>query len=83
MASSYYANETTQWLLQQKITLVPKQINPPNVPTARPIEDFWSILAGKIYEEGWEVKTELQLKKIISSEDKTNGYVSCPTRRRV
>ncbi|CAF3026469.1 unnamed protein product [Rotaria sp. Silwood2] len=53
LASSHYADETTQWFLQYKINFVPKQINPSNVPKARPIEDFfWSILASKIYEGG-------------------------------
>ncbi|CAF5166545.1 unnamed protein product, partial [Rotaria magnacalcarata] len=39
-----------RWLHEQNIKFVPKQDNPPNVPQARPIEDFWSILAGKVYE---------------------------------
>jgi transposase len=65
LASAHYANETTQWLLEQKIKFVSKQVNPPNVPKARPIEEFWSILADKIYEGGWEATTELQLKRRI------------------
>ncbi|CAF1934902.1 unnamed protein product [Rotaria magnacalcarata] len=64
-SSSHYANKTTRWLHEQNIKFVPKQDNPPNVPQARPIEDFWSILAGKVYEGGWEAKTELQLKRRI------------------
>ncbi|CAF3917018.1 unnamed protein product [Rotaria magnacalcarata] len=47
LASSHYANKTTRWFHEQNIKFVPKQDNPPNVPQARPIEDFWSILAGK------------------------------------
>ena len=65
MASSHYANETTEWLIQHKIKFIPKQVNSPDIPKARPIEDFWSILAGKVYEDGWEAKTELQLKRRI------------------
>ncbi|CAF3544917.1 unnamed protein product [Rotaria socialis] len=65
LPSSHYANKTTRWLHEQNIKFVPKQDNPPNVPQARPIEDFWSILAGKVYEGGWESKTELQLKRRI------------------
>ncbi|CAM4849386.1 unnamed protein product [Rotaria magnacalcarata] len=65
LASSHYADKTTRWLHEQNIKFVPKQDNPPNVPQARPIEDFWLILAGKVYEGGWEAKTELQLKRRI------------------
>ncbi|CAF4988857.1 unnamed protein product, partial [Rotaria sp. Silwood1] len=65
LATSHYANETTQWLIQHQIKFIPKQVNPPKVPKARPIEDFWSILANKVYEGGWEATTELQLKQRI------------------
>jgi len=34
---------------------------PPNVPQARPIENLWGILAQKIYEGGWEAKTQQEL----------------------
>ncbi|CAF2079991.1 unnamed protein product [Rotaria magnacalcarata] len=37
LASSHYAKKTTTWLRQYKIKIVPKQVNPPNVPKARPI----------------------------------------------
>ena len=61
LASSHHANETTQWLLQEKIKFVAKQANRANVPIAH----FWSILADKVYERCWEGKTELQLKRRI------------------
>ena len=35
-----YANKTSTWLNEQKVPFVPKVANPPNVPKARPIEDF-------------------------------------------
>lgn len=61
LASSHYAKKTIEWLDQHSIKFVPKVANPPNVPKARPIEDFWSILADKVYEGGWEAETEKQL----------------------
>ena len=64
LSSSHYANETRQWLIQQTIKFVAKQVNPANIRKARPIGDFWSILADKVYEGDWEAKkTELQLKR--------------------
>ena len=65
MASSHYANEITQWLFQQKIKLVAKQVNRANVPKARPVQDLWSIFADKVDEGGWEAKAELQLTRRI------------------
>ncbi|CAF3924967.1 unnamed protein product [Rotaria sp. Silwood1] len=52
LGSSHYAKKTTEWLNEQKIPFVPKRFNPPNVPKARPIEDFWSMLANKVYNNG-------------------------------
>ena len=35
--------------------------NPANLPEVRPIEDFWSILKAKVYENNWEAKTLHQI----------------------
>ena len=40
---------------------MPKEINPPNVPQTRSIENFWGCLAQKDYQRGWEAKMEQQL----------------------
>ena len=61
LASSHYAKKTLDWLTSQKIPFVPKKDNPPNVPQARPIEDFWSVFKRKVYENGWEAQNEQQL----------------------
>ena len=34
--------------------MIQKCKNPPNVREAQPIEDFWSILKGKVYEDCWK-----------------------------
>ncbi|RNA34690.1 RNA-directed DNA polymerase from mobile element jockey-like, partial [Brachionus plicatilis] len=38
-----------------------KNINPPNVPQAYPIENFWSCLSEKVYEGDWQASTEQQM----------------------
>lgn len=50
LASYNYAKETTKWLEDKHIPFVPKSANPPNIPKARPIEDFWAdkIKAGRL-----------------------------------
>ena len=45
-------------------------MNPPNVPKARPIEDFWGCLTQKVYEGGWEAENEDQLKRRIRAKIK-------------
>lgn len=61
LASCHYANKTLDWLIKQKIAFVPKKDNPPNVPQARPIENFWAVLKRMVYEKGWEAQNEQQL----------------------
>jgi transposase len=56
LASSHYANSVVSYLNDQNIKFVPKHENPANVPEVRPIEDFWSILKGKVYENGWRAE---------------------------
>ena len=56
----------------ENINFVPKEINPPNVPQSRPIENFWVCLAQKVYEEDCEAKTEQQL--IRRTESKTKEF---------
>ena len=46
--------------MDENVKLVHKEINPANVPQARPIENFWDCLTQKVYEGGWETKTEQQ-----------------------
>jgi len=61
LATSHYAKTTTEWLTTHNVPFVSKCINPPNVPKARPIEDFWSILADKVYNGGWAATNEKEL----------------------
>ena len=61
LASSHYAHKTSAWLNEKRIPFVSKVANPPNVPKALPIEDFWSILADKVYSGGWTATNKEQL----------------------
>ena len=52
---------------------VDKRDNHTNLPEARPIEDFWSILKAKVYENNWQAKTlhelEVRIKKCLKEVD--------------
>ena len=50
--------------------LCPKILIHQTFPQARPIENFWGCLAQKVYEGGWEAKTEQQLIRRIKSKMK-------------
>ena len=41
-------------LIENNINHVDKFDKPKHLPEARPIEDFWSILKGKVYENNWK-----------------------------
>ena len=58
LASSHYAKSVTDWLEQQKVPYVPKQMNP--------IEDFWAILKQEVYMDGWMAKNVDQLETRIT-----------------
>ena len=61
LASSHYAKKTMEWLDEHNIPFVHRAANPPNVPQERSFEDFWSILADKVYNGGWEFTNSQQL----------------------
>jgi len=65
LASSHYAKKVQDYLQAEKIQVVPKEVNPANLPKARPIEDFWGILKQKVYENGWCAKTIDELESRI------------------
>ena len=56
-----YAGHSLDFLCKNLIHLVDKVNNPANLPEVRPIEDFWSILKAKVYEDNWEAKIFHQL----------------------
>lgn len=62
LASSHYAKIVLNYLKENEVKFVAKEDNPPAVPELRPIENFWSILKGLVYDKGWEAKTLNQLK---------------------
>lgn len=64
LASSNYAKTNINWLVTENINFKHKIANPPNVPKARPIEDFWTPLSKDVYKEGWEAQS---YKQMISS----------------
>ena len=72
LASCHYSKQTVAWM-DENVKFVPKDMNPPNVQQARPIENFWGCLAQKVYEGGWEAKTEQQLIRRIKSKMKEFG----------
>ena len=60
LASANYSIDCTTWM-DENVNYVAKDINPPNVPQARPIENFWGSLSHKVYEEVRQASTEQQL----------------------
>lgn len=65
LASCHYARQTQNWLADHNVPFVPRIDNPPNLPQARPIEDFWALLSRKVYDGGWEAQNEEELRRRI------------------
>lgn len=66
LAPAHYSGDTIAWM-DKHVHYVAKDINPPNVPQARPIENFWGCLAQKVYEGGWQATTEQELIRRIEN----------------
>ena len=66
LASSHYASRVQDYFKSEKIVFVPKDMNPANVPKARPIEDFWGTLKQKVYKGNWSAKNIKSLKLRIA-----------------
>ena len=60
-ASSHYAKPVIRCLCEEGVNFVEKEDNPANVPKARSIKDFWSILKGRVYAKAWKAKNTHQL----------------------
>jgi hypothetical protein len=60
LANAHYSGASIAWM-NDYVEYEAKEDNPPSVPQARSIENFWSCLSQKIYDDGWEAKTQQQL----------------------
>ena len=56
--------------MDENVNSVSKEINPPNVPHTRPIENFWVCLVQTVYEGDWKAKTKQLLIRRIESKMK-------------
>jgi transposase len=65
LASCHYAGETLRLLDNLNIRYVHKEMNPPNCPQLRPIEDFWGVLKQMVYDKGWQAESIVQLQRRI------------------
>jgi transposase len=76
LASSHYANATLAELERLNIKVVPKSINPPNVPQLHPIETFWGNLKRNVYRNSFVAENIKKLKSKIKLELKNMGTES-------
>ena len=49
LATAHYARATATSLTEAEVPTVTREMNPPNVPQLRPIEDFWGFLKQEVY----------------------------------
>ena len=65
LASAHNAKIVLDYLKDKMVEIIPREDNPPNLPECKPIENFWPILKGPVYEINWKAKTLQQLKELI------------------
>ena len=73
---------------EKKINFVKREDNPANMRECLPIEDFWSVLKGKVYENKWQAenleKLHNRIKYYLSKMNKSLVQrLSESTRRRL
>ena len=56
-----------EFLKQNKIKFVQRELNPANTPEARPIENFWGDLKRLVYANNWQAKDLNDLEQRIRS----------------
>ena len=66
LATAHYATIVVEYLNEESVHFVQKQENPANLPECRPIENFWGILKGLVYEHNWQAKSLDQLRSRIT-----------------
>lgn len=77
LASCHYAKAVVEWYTSKDITFVPKDMNPPNCPEIRPIEEFWALTKAHLrkhvspaetiqqFEKDWKKVSRLVAKKSV------------------
>ena len=65
LASCHYSGETEELMRELKINFVDKELNPPNVPNLRPIENFWSAIKQQVYGNGYKPESIEDLEKKV------------------
>lgn len=71
LASCHYSNLVGEWYIKNNVAVVPKDMNPPNTPEARPIEQYWSIVKGKLKKNGGKTKTLQEFRRKWNKAAKT------------
>ena len=64
---AHYSKKAAQFLNERNSKFVPRSENPPNTPEIRCSDDFWALIKGEVYKDGWEAENLDQLRIRIFS----------------
>ena len=67
LATAHYARATVDMLAEAEVPVVARDMNPPNAPQLRPIEDFWGMLKQEVYSGDWTASSDRMLRARIKS----------------
>jgi transposase len=96
LASCHYSKDALEWYEVNKVTCVPKDMNPPNCPEIRPIETFWALTKANLrkymkpadsvekFKKDWpkvvKMVGESTVQKLMSSVKRKVRKLACPTK---
>lgn len=52
LASCHYSKKVLEWYAINQVDYIPRDMNPPNCPQFRPIENYWAIMKKKLIKSG-------------------------------
>lgn len=62
LASCHYSKTVMEWYATNGVSVIPKDLNPPNCPQFRPIEKYWAITKRRLKAKGKLVRNMTQMK---------------------
>lgn len=63
LASSHYGKVAMEWYAQNGVSIVTREVNPPNCPQLRPIETYWAIIKRKLLKTKGRAQNEQEFKQ--------------------
>ena len=79
LASYHYAKDVLEWYKANGVHVVPKEVNPPNCPELRPIEQYWVLMKRELSQYEQQATTIEKFRKSRTKAAKSVAEQSAQT----